>query len=115
MNPRFMRNGLLMLVLVMGVSALLYTWLGSSETPVTKAYSGPDSFLMDVEKGEIAKVVQQGETLSVFKVPFTPTDTEPDYTVTIANCQRAMSSGSRSTGSPGRMDGARHARKRGDP
>ena len=24
-----MRNGLLMLVLVMGVSALLYTWLGS--------------------------------------------------------------------------------------
>ena len=85
MNPRFMRNGLLMLVLVMGVSALLYTWLGSSETPVTKAYSGPDSFLMDIQKGEIAKVVQQGETLSVFKAPLAANDTEPDYTVTIAN------------------------------
>jgi cell division protease FtsH len=80
-----MRNGLLMLVLVMGVSALLYTWLGSSEVPNTKAYSGPGSFLAEVESGTVGKVIQQGETLSVFLKPVDAADTEPDYTVTIAN------------------------------
>ena len=56
-----MRNGLLMLVLVMGVSALLYTWLGSSGTAnPPHSYSGPGSFLEQVEKGEIAKVEQHG-------------------------------------------------------
>ena len=85
MNPRFMRNGLLMLVLVMGVSALLYTWLGASSEIVKKPYSGPDSFLEQVEKGTVGKVVQSGETLSVFLKPVDPTDTEPDYLVSIAN------------------------------
>ena len=61
-----MRNGLLMLVLVMGVSALLYTWLGSSTPPETKAYSGPVSFLADVQAGQVTRVVQQGETISVY-------------------------------------------------
>ena len=37
-----MRNGLLMLVLVMGVSALLYTWLGaSSQTPTPAIMAHP--------------------------------------------------------------------------
>jgi cell division protease FtsH len=80
-----MRNGLLMLVLVMGVSALLYTWLGSSNTPVTKAYSGPGSFLADIEAGKVAKVVQQGETLSVFTTDQGAQPEDPKYTVTIAN------------------------------
>ena len=51
MNPRFMRNGLLMLVLVMGVSALLYTWLGSSSQTPPTAWG---QFLTNVEKGEVA-------------------------------------------------------------
>ncbi len=85
MNPRFMRNGLLMLVLVMGVSALLYTWLGSTSQPDTKPYSGPGSFLEQVQRGQIAKVVQSGETLSVFLKTQPPTATEPEYTVTVAN------------------------------
>src|SRR5688572_21048862 len=80
-----MRNGLLMLVLVMGVSALLYTWLGASPEMDAKPYSGPSSFLEDVERGTVGKVVQSGETLSVFSKPFTDGDTEPDYTVTVAN------------------------------
>jgi len=84
LNPRFMRNGLLMLVLVMGVSALLYTWLGNSTEPNTQPYSGPGSFLQDVENGDVVKVVQQGETLSVWKTT-TPLDGTPTYTVTIAN------------------------------
>ena len=84
MNPRFMRNGLLMLVLVMGVSALLYTWLGSSTTTPPHAYSGPGSFLEQVEKGEVKRVVQQGETISVFLNDNASTD-EPSYTVTVPN------------------------------
>src|SRR6186997_2580212 len=84
LNPRFMRNGLLMLVLVMGVSALLYTWLGSSGTAKQPhPYSGPNSFLEQVEKGEIAKVIQQGETLSVFENG--NTTEEPSYTVNVPN------------------------------
>ena len=85
MNPRFMRNGLLMLVLVMGVSALLYTWLGASTQVITKPYSGPDSFLEQVEKGLVSRVVQSGETLSVFDNTKPTEATEPSYTVTVAN------------------------------
>src|SRR5215210_9191317 len=85
LNPRFMRNGLLMLVLVMGVSALLYTWLGASSTIDTKPYSGPGSFLEQVEQGNVGKVIQSGETLSVFNKPVDEKDTEPDYVVSIAN------------------------------
>ncbi len=84
LNPRFMRNGLLMLVLVMGVSALLYTWLGSSTPADPHAYSGPGSFLEQVEKGEVKRVVQQGETLSVFLNDNTTPET-PSYTVTVPN------------------------------
>jgi cell division protease FtsH len=86
LNPRFMRNGLLMLVLVMGVSALLYTWLGSGTTATPHAYSGPGSFLADVEAGTIGKVVQQGETLSVYNTADTAANKDtPTYTVTVPN------------------------------
>jgi ATP-dependent metalloprotease FtsH len=80
-----MRNGLLMLVLVMGVSAMLYTWLGSSTTAKTMAYSGPGSFLADVQAGTVTKVVQQGETLSIFTKAQDANATEPAYTVSIPN------------------------------
>jgi cell division protease FtsH len=85
LNPRFMRNGLLMLVLVMGVSALLYTWLGASSPAKIMPYSGPNSFLEQVEKGLVSRVIQSGETLSVFDNTKKATDTEPSYTVTVAN------------------------------
>jgi cell division protease FtsH len=84
LNPRFMRNGLLMLVLVMGVSALLYTWLGSSTTDEPHAYSGPSSFLQDVQDGKVRRVVQQGETLSVYLTD-NSNDETPSYTVNVAN------------------------------
>ena len=85
LNPRFMRNGLLMLVLVMGVSALLYTWLGSSTTVKPMAYSGPGSFLADVQAGTVTKVVQQGETLSVYTKDQGANPTDPSYTVSVPN------------------------------
>jgi cell division protease FtsH len=62
LNPRFMRNGLLMLVLVMGVGALLYTWLAGANTAQPTAWG---QFLSNVEAGEVAKVVQQDQTLTV--------------------------------------------------
>ncbi len=78
-----MRNGLLMLVLVMGVSALLYTWLGANDQTEARPYSGPTSFLADVEAGTVAKVVQQGDTLSVFTKANVQEPDEPEYTVTV--------------------------------
>jgi cell division protease FtsH len=83
LNPKFMRNGLLMLVLVMGISALLYTWLSSSTPAVTMPYSGPGSFLEQVSNGQVKSITQEGETLSVFKTG--NTGTTPDYTVTVPN------------------------------
>jgi cell division protease FtsH len=83
LNPKFFRNGIVMLVLVVGTVALLYTWISSSNNPVTKAYSGPGSFLEDVQTGKVHKVVQQGETLSVDLAP--PEGERPDYTVTVPN------------------------------
>jgi cell division protease FtsH len=62
LNPKFMRNGLLMLVLVMGISALLYTWLAGSSQPNAVGWG---SFLDSVSKGEVGKVVQQDTTLTV--------------------------------------------------
>ena len=73
MNPRFMRNGLLMLVLVMGVSALLYTWLGASSQ--TKEI-GWGQFLSNVAAGEVDKVTQQDQVLTI-----KPKPSGEDYTV----------------------------------
>jgi cell division protease FtsH len=84
LNPKFFRNGIVMLVLVVGTVALLYTWISSSNQTTAKAYSGPESFLEDVSQGEVKKVVQQGDTLSIFRVDGSNTE-QPDYTVTIAN------------------------------
>ena len=57
-----MRNGLLMLVLVMGVGALLYTWLAGSNTTTTVGYG---QFLSNVQAGQVDKVVQQDNKLTV--------------------------------------------------
>ncbi len=84
MNPKFFRNGIVMLVLVVGTVALLYTWISSSNNVPTKAYSGPgDTFLTQVAQGKVTRVVQQGETLSVFDSP--NPQSQPIYTVTIPN------------------------------
>ena len=64
MNPKFFRNGIVMLVLVVGTAALLFTWITSSTAPVTTGYS---RFLGEVAAGEISEVTQQGTTLTVKK------------------------------------------------
>ncbi len=59
-----MRNGIVMLVLVAGTVALLYTWVSSSAPQNTTGYS---TFYGDVKAGNVTKVVQDGETLTVTK------------------------------------------------
>jgi cell division protease FtsH len=66
LNPKFFRNGIVMLVLVVGTAALLFTWLSQSSDSKAIPYS---DFLAKVQTGQVAKVVQQDSTLTV-----TPTD-----------------------------------------
>jgi cell division protease FtsH len=62
LNGKFMRNGIVMLVLVVGTMALLYTFLMSSPSDKSMAYS---TFLTSVSSGEVAKVKQQDLQLTV--------------------------------------------------
>jgi cell division protease FtsH len=75
LNPRFMRNGALMLVLALGVAALLYTWLNQSTGAQSVGYG---TFLSQVADGQVEKVVQRADTLTVTKKSDKST-----YTVTI--------------------------------
>ena len=75
MNPKFFRNGIVMLVLVVGTAALLFTWINST-TPSTPV--GYSQFLADTADGKVDKVVQQGETLTV-----TIKGSASNYTVTV--------------------------------
>jgi cell division protease FtsH len=62
LNPKFFRNGIVMLVLVVGTAALLFTWISSNSTPQNIPYS---TFLGDVAAGKVESVTQQGTTLTV--------------------------------------------------
>jgi cell division protease FtsH len=77
LNPKFFRNGIVMLVLVVGTAALLFTWIQST-TPTNPI--GYSAFLADVQGGNVTSVVQQGDTLTV-KSNKPPTN----YTVTVPN------------------------------
>jgi cell division protease FtsH len=62
LNPKFFRNGIVMLVLVVGTAALLFTFL-SSGTASNEA--GYEQFLTNVQKGEVKEVLQEGNVLTV--------------------------------------------------
>jgi cell division protease FtsH len=62
LNPKFFRNGIVMLVLVVGTAALLFTWITTTSQPTSTGYS---AFLADVKEGDVTKVTQQGTTLTV--------------------------------------------------
>jgi cell division protease FtsH len=74
LNPKFFRNGIVMLVLVVGTAALLFTWITTTGQPTNTGYS---AFLAEVSEGKIAKVTQQGTTLTVER------DGEPKTTYTV--------------------------------
>ena len=73
MNSRFMRNGLVTLVLVVGTAALLYVIFVGPDSPKSIPYSGPapvvltepKPFLLEVEEGNVLSVVSRGEKLEI--------------------------------------------------
>jgi cell division protease FtsH len=68
LNSRFLRNGIVTLVLVVGTAALLYMFLFTGNNTKMLAYSGGQdelTFLRQVEKGNVVGVVQRGETLEI--------------------------------------------------
>src|SRR6187401_441606 len=76
LNPKFFRNGIVMLVLVVGTAALLFTWIQSNtSTTNTETYS---AFLNEVKTGKVQSVTQQAETLTVKS-----TGPKASYTVTV--------------------------------
>ena len=62
MNAKFFRNGILMLLLVVGTVALMYTWLVQSNQDPEVGYS---EFLAQVQKGQVERVIQQDQALTV--------------------------------------------------
>jgi cell division protease FtsH len=81
LNPKFFRNGIVMLVLVVGTAALLFTWIQSTSPTSTIGYS---QFLSNVAANKVDEVTQQGDTLTVkgTAVPTTYTVTVPAPIVT---------------------------------
>ncbi len=75
MNGKFLRNGIVMLVLVVGTVALLYTFLISSPSDQAVAYS---DFETNVKAGKVAKVEQQDLRLTV-----TATEANKTYVVVV--------------------------------
>ncbi|MEO7118558.1 MAG: ATP-dependent zinc metalloprotease FtsH [Candidatus Limnocylindrales bacterium] len=66
MNSRFLRNGLVTLVLVIGTAALLYTFIFQGGESTSIPYSGTaDSFLTQLQQGNVKEVNQRGDTLLI--------------------------------------------------
>lgn len=54
--------GCVVLALLVGMSALMFTWISSTSEPSAVGYS---RFLSDVTEGRVASVTQQGTTLKI--------------------------------------------------
>ncbi len=83
MNSRFLRNGIVTLVLVVGTAALLYTFIFRTDERPPIAYSGDGSFLEMVAEGQVAKVTQRGDLLEVTLTTNDPQTQKP----TVLNTQ----------------------------
>ena len=75
MNPKFFRNGIVMLFLVVGTAALLFTWINTTSPATSVGYS---AFLNDVGSGNVTKVTQTSDSLAVESTGATKT-----YTVVV--------------------------------
>ena len=65
MNSRFLRNGIVTLVLVVGTAALLYMFIFPGAEATEIPYSGSGSFLEAVAQGDVTKVTQRGQVLEI--------------------------------------------------
>ena len=61
MNPRFFRNGIVMLLLVVVALAVVLTVVNQTSPNRTQYYS---EFLGEVAKGNVTQVLQEGSTLN---------------------------------------------------
>jgi cell division protease FtsH len=75
LNAKFARNGIVMIVLVVGTLVLLWQLLGQTSQATNTAYS---QFLANVQAGNVANVSQEQSTLTV-----TPKGAGAPYTVTV--------------------------------
>jgi cell division protease FtsH len=62
LNPRFFRNGIVMLALVIVALAVVFTVVNQTSPNNTRAYS---DFLGDVQAGQVTDVLQEGNNLTV--------------------------------------------------
>ena len=76
LNPKFFRNGIVMLALVVVALAVVITLVTQSSTSPDKAYT---AFLADVQAGNVSTVTQEGSKLTV-TTKGSPPDT---YTVVV--------------------------------
>jgi len=83
LNSRFLRNGIVMLVLVVGTAALLYMFIFPNETKAPIPYSGAGSFLELVRDGEVAKVTQRGQQLEITKTGIDPATDKPEIATSL--------------------------------
>jgi cell division protease FtsH len=79
LNSRFLRNGLVTLVLVVGTAALLYMFIFQSSPSTTIAYSGGtgNTFEQLVRQGQVSTVVQRGDKLEVTLKELDPSSQKP--------------------------------------
>jgi cell division protease FtsH len=64
LNPKFFRNGIVMLALVVVALAVVYTLVSTTSPTADHPYS---AFLNDVKQGAVAKITQEGSKLTVEK------------------------------------------------
>jgi len=67
LNSRFLRNGVVTLVLIVGTAALLYMFIFQPDQRQPLPYDGPGSFLELVAAGEVKEVTQRGIELEIVK------------------------------------------------
>ena len=92
LNAKFLRNGIVMLVLVLGTVALIYAWFLQPTNTPTKGYS---DFLNDIQQGKVTQVTQQDQTLQVAgfdlkSVALTPARLQRYDCVVIATAHRSF-------------------------
>jgi cell division protease FtsH len=75
LHPRFFRNGIVMLALVIVALAVVFTVVNNNSSSQDVAYS---TFLDNVKNDKVSKVVQEGSTLTV-----TPKPEGTQYTVVV--------------------------------
>ena len=81
MNSRFLRNGIVTLVLIVGTAALLYMFIFQGEPAKPIPYAGAGSFLELVAQGKVAEVTQREINLEV-KLTETDPQTQKPKVVT---------------------------------